>query len=286
MDVVPTLTDSDLEQIGVKLQGHRLKLLRASRSVRARVHALALGAGSAPRRPTDMSSAEDAHQHDVEHLLDTGVISVDDASKSVVDDDTASTEADESLPTALQSFCLDMSDLELTRLLHCGRRGERVYSALYRDVEVAVKFLVPRRPRVQRRVPVGDEVAAARRVALHRDRDRLRAGAQAGARHRAVLQRQLRRRHEAAGRRHAVVARRARPAQGGGARPLRAARARAAHRARRRARRVRARHRRVARQADWRRTDDAQAVGAGRGGDRRSAAPTRSRSSRCRASSA
>lgn len=140
MDVVPTLTDSDLEQIGVKLQGHRLKLLRASRNVRARV----TRTRSALQRaapPTDMSSAEDAHQHDVEHLLDTGVISVDDASKSMVDDDTASTETDESLPTALQSFCLDMSDLELTRLMHCGRRGERVYSALYREVEVAVKFL-------------------------------------------------------------------------------------------------------------------------------------------------
>lgn len=38
-------------------------------------------------------------------------------------------------------FELNVSALELTRMLYRGRRGERVYSALYKDEAVVVKYL-------------------------------------------------------------------------------------------------------------------------------------------------
>lgn len=57
--------------------------------------------------------------------------------------DTGTSIEEESFVSAeeIDRFQLDERQLELTRLLHRGRRGVRVYRALYRNSPVAIKYI-------------------------------------------------------------------------------------------------------------------------------------------------
>eukprot|EP00019_Armaparvus_languidus_P009291 CAMPEP_0168592872 /NCGR_PEP_ID=MMETSP0420-20121227/7982_1 /TAXON_ID=498008 /ORGANISM="Pessonella sp." /LENGTH=1441 /DNA_ID=CAMNT_0008628925 /DNA_START=8 /DNA_END=4329 /DNA_ORIENTATION=+ len=129
MELVPRLSNEDLLRIGVNLQGHRLKILRAAGELKSKKIK-----SKRVSKPTKSLTAEASHDSDRKRLVDTGALTSSDTGTSIEEESFVSAEE-------IDRFQLDERQLELTRLLHRGRRGVRVYRALYRNSPVAIKFL-------------------------------------------------------------------------------------------------------------------------------------------------